>query len=408
MRKRRLMEHFVIVGAGQAGASLIAKLRSAGFAGKITLIGTEAVPPYQRPPLSKAYLLGEMAEDRLYLRPGSWYADEDITLRLSTTVSAIDPDAKTVTLSDGERIAFDKLALTTGATPRKLPAAIGGDLQNVFTVRDLADADAMAPFFAAGKRALVIGGGYIGLEAAAVAAKRGVDVTLIEMADRILQRVAAPQTSDFFRKLHEDHGVRILEDTGLARLLGEDQLTGAELSDGTKIALDFAIVGIGIAPNIALAEAAGLKIDGGIVTDDHCRTSHPDIFAAGDCATSTVRGTRLRVESVGNAIDMAENAALNMLGQDVTYEPKPWFWSDQYDCKLQIAGLNLGWTDVHVRDRGDGAVSHWYYAGDQLIAVDAMNDPRAYMVGKRLIEAGKSPAPEDVTGLDDLKPLLRA
>ncbi len=404
------MQNVIVIGAGQAGSSLVAKLRSEGFEGNITLIGGEAVPPYQRPPLSKAYLLGEMAEERLYLRPESFYADQNIDLRLDTRAVAIDPVNRQVTLNDESVLSYDALALTTGAHPRSLPASIGGMLNNVFCVRDLKDADAMAPAFREGARALIIGGGYIGLEAAAVAAKRGVQVTLVEMADRILQRVAAPETSAYFRALHQSHGVDIREGVGLKKLTGTDDVTGAELSDGTKLDLDFAVVGVGINPAVTLAEAAGLTIDNGIACDAYSRTSDPHIWAAGDCASSLFAGNRVRVESVGNAIDQAENAALNIMGRDVPYEPKPWFWSDQYDCKLQIAGLNIGYTDVVVR-MGDapGSQSHWYYKGAQLIAVDAMNDPRNYMVGKRLIEGGKSPAPSAIADpATDMKALLRA
>ena len=403
------MQHFVVVGAGQAGSSLVSKLRSEGFDGKITLIGAETEPPYQRPPLSKAYLLGDMSKDRLYLRPESFYADQDIDLLLDTRAVELNADAKTLTLSNGEDLPYDALALTTGSHPRTLPAAIGGTLAGVMTVRDLRDADMMAPYFIEGKKALIIGGGYIGLEAAAVAAKRGVDVTLVEMSDRILQRVAAPQTSNYFRDLHSKHGVKIREGIGLETLLGDDHVTGARLSDGSEIEIDFAIVGVGIIPATALAEAGGLTIENGIKTDQFARTSDSSIWAAGDCATCNFNGADIRIESVGNAIDQAEAAAKNMLGQETPYEPKPWFWSDQYDCKLQIAGLNIGYTNVVVRDGDDGAISHWYYKGETLIAVDAMNDARNYMIGKRLIEAGKSPAPDIIANPDtDMKALLRA
>ncbi len=401
------MSHHIVIGAGQAGASLVAKLRSAGFDGDITLIGAEDVPPYQRPPLSKGYLLGDMTLERLFLRPVEFYADQDITLRLDTRAVAIDAAAKTVTLSDGSTLDYDKLALTTGSHPRTLPAAIGGQLDGVFSVRDLRDADAMSPAFVAGKRVLIIGGGYIGLEAAAVAAKLGLKVTLVEMADRILQRVACPETSDYFRTLHSHHGVDIREGVGLDRLTGTHHVTGAILTDGSQLDLDFAIVGVGILPATALAESAGITVDNGIVTDSHARTSDPDIYAAGDCATLAFKGARIRLESVGNAIDQAEVAAQNMAGGDAHYTPKPWFWSDQYDVKLQIAGLNAGYDAVYLRQTGD-AQSHWYYQGDTLLAVDAMNDPRNYMIGKRLIEAGRSPSPAQITNPDtDMKALLK-
>nr|WP_281493263.1 FAD-dependent oxidoreductase [Yoonia sp. F2084L] len=407
--KSNTVTHVVVVGAGQAGASLVAKLRTEGFAGDITLIGAEKVPPYQRPPLSKAYLLGEMAEERLYLRPVEFYSDQNVALRLDTRVTGIDRDAKTLTLSDGETLAYDELALTVGAHPRTLPAAIGGMLDGVFAVRDLSDADAMAPAFTAGKRVLIIGGGYIGLEAAAVASKLGLQVTLVEMADRILQRVAAPQTSDYFRALHQSHGVDIHEGVGLDRLLGDDHVRGAKLTDGTELAIDFAVVGVGITPATILAESAGIDVGNGITTDVHGRTSDPHIWAAGDCASCVFNGQTIRLESVGNAIDQAEAVAINIAGGDAPYVPKPWFWSDQYDCKLQIAGLNMGYTDVYVR-KGDapGVQSNWYYNGTTLLAVDAMNDPRNYMIGKRLIEAGRSPDPALITDpATDMKALLK-
>ncbi|WP_171209210.1 MULTISPECIES: NAD(P)/FAD-dependent oxidoreductase [unclassified Ruegeria] len=403
------MSHFVVIGAGQAGASLVARLRKDGFDGEITLIGAEPHLPYQRPPLSKAYLLGEMELERLFLRPESFYAENNITLRLGQPVTDIDPQAKTVTVA-GEVISYDELALTTGSEPRRLPAAIGGDLEGVHVVRDLAHVDDMGPFVTEGARALIVGGGYIGLEAAAVCAKRGVKVTLVEMADRILQRVAAPETSDFFRTLHTQYGADIREGVGLDHLVGHDgKVTGAVLTDGTELEVDLVVVGVGIVPSTALAEMAGLELDNGIKTDAHGRTSDPSIWAAGDCASFPHREGRIRLESVPNAIDQAEIVAQNMLGAAKDYVATPWFWSDQYDVKLQIAGLNTGYDRVVTRQGEGQTVSFWYYRGDQLIAVDAMNDPRAYMVGKRLIDAGKTADPAVVADPDaDLKPLLKA
>ena len=403
------MAGIVVVGGGQAGSSLAAKLRTLGYEGPVTLICEEPVPPYQRPPLSKAYLLGEMAEERLYLRPATFYDEHDITLRIGQPAAAIDPAARTVTVA-GDAIPYDQLALTTGSLPRRLPAAIGGELDGVFEVRTLADVDDMQAAFAPGKRVLIVGGGYIGLEAAAVASKLGLEVTLVEMADRILQRVAAQETSDYFRALHTAHGVDIREGVGLDRLLGAPHVTGALLTDSTEIAADFAVVGVGIAPDDRLARAAGLTCENGIEVDALGRTSDPAIWAAGDCACFPYRGGRLRLESVQNAIDQAEAVAANMLGANADYVPQPWFWSDQYDVKLQIAGLNTGYDRVVTRpgDR-EGAVSHWYYGGGTLLAIDAMNDPRAYMVGKRLIEAGKSPGPQAIADpAADLKALLKA
>lgn len=398
------MDQIVVIGAGQAGASLVARLRTLDHIGKIALIGEETRPPYQRPPLSKKYLLGEMELERLYLRPASYYVDNHIVLHTAETAIAIDRKDKTV-IAEGQAFRYDRLALTTGSVPRRLPPAMGGLLDGVHVVRTLTDVDEMAPAFVEGARVLIVGGGYIGLEAAAVAALRGMQVTLIEMADRILQRVAAPETSDYFRALHQRHGVDIRESTDLTRLTGDRHVTGAVLSDGTELPFDLVVVGIGISPATKLAEAAGLDIDNGIETDAHGRTSDPAIWAAGDCASFPYKGKRIRLESVQNAIDQAECVAENMLGAGKDYVPMPWFWSDQYDVKLQIAGLNTGYDRIVTR----GAVSFWYYAGDTLLAVDAMNDARAYMIGKRLIEMGKSPDPAVIADSGtDLKPLLRA
>src|SRR5690606_28390521 len=279
------MRGIVIVGAGQAGASLAARLRALGYSGAVTLIGEEPQPPYQRPPLSKAYLLGEMELERLYLRAPSFWAEQGVTLRLGTQVEALDTAAQTLRLAGGETLFYDELALTTGSRPRRLPAGIGGDLANVFTVRTLADVDRMAPAFRPGARALIVGGGYIGLEAAAVAAKLGLEVTLIEAAPRILQRVAAAETADYFRRLHQAHGVRVLEGTGLARLAGAGKVAGAVLADGTELPADLVIVGIGILPDTDLAEAAGIALENGIRADELGRTSAPHVWAAGDCAS---------------------------------------------------------------------------------------------------------------------------
>jgi 3-phenylpropionate/trans-cinnamate dioxygenase ferredoxin reductase subunit len=397
----------VIIGAGQAGAALAAKLRALGHAGEIVMLGDEPSPPYQRPPLSKAYLLGEMEEDRLWLRAPDFWAENNVEMRLGQPVTGIDPAAKTVT-AGGVALAYDHLALTTGSAPRRLPAAIGGDLAGVYTVRTLADVDAMRQEFQPGRRVIIVGGGYIGLEAAAVASKLGLDVTVVEMAPRILQRVAAPETSDHVRALHQTHGVKVLEATGLDRLVGEGRVTGALLKDGRTLPADFVIVGVGITPNSQLAEAAGLVIDNGIATDALGRTSDPAIWSAGDCASFPWNGGRIRLESVGNAIDQAEVVAANILGAGQPYQAKPWFWSDQFDLKLQIAGLNTGYDHIVTR-AGDGdAVSFWYYRGAELLAVDAMSDPRAYMVGKRLIETGRHPAPDVIASAPDLKALLKA
>ncbi|EPX84886.1 NAD(P)H-nitrite reductase [Rubellimicrobium thermophilum DSM 16684] len=406
------MTHVVVVGAGQAGLALVARLRADGFDGPITLIGAEPHPPYQRPPLSKAYLLGEMPQERLYLRPESFYAEQGIDLRLGSPAAAIDTGRQVVVLETGAEIPYDELVLATGAVPRRLPAAIGGDLEGVFTMRDIRDADALAPQMRPGRRALVVGGGYIGLEGAAVAASRGLQVTLIEMAPRILNRVASAETADWFRALHRAHGVDIREGTGLDRLLGKDgRVTAARLSTGEEIPVDLVLVGIGIQPDTRLAESAGIAVENGIRTDEYGRTSVPHVWAAGDCASFPHEGGRLRLESVGHAIDQAETVARNIMGAEQPYRPMPWFWSDQYDCKLQIAGLGQGHDRIVTRRLGEGPdapLSHWYFRDGRLIAVDAMNDSRAYMIGKRLIEAGRSPDPALLADpATDLKALLK-
>jgi 3-phenylpropionate/trans-cinnamate dioxygenase ferredoxin reductase component len=382
----------VIVGAGQAGASLAARLRDLGYDGPLLILGEEPHPPYQRPPLSKKYMSGELDIPRLLIRPTSWYGERNIELRLSAPVAEIAPRDHGVTLADGTRLRYAKLALTTGAHPRRLPASIGGDLAGVFTIRNLANVDALAPVMDPGKTLLVVGGGYIGLEAAAIAAAKGLKVMLVEMAPRILQRVACSLTADYFRALHGRHGVAIRESAPLLELLGKDgRLTGALMQDGSVIEAELAVIGIGIAPNDALAERAGLAVEDGILVDGACRASAPDVYAAGDCANFPWRGLRTRLESVQNAVEQAEHAAAAMLGAEADYDPVPWFWSDQYDVKLQIAGLNRGYDDALPRPgKREGSQSVWYFAGERLIAVDAMNDALAYAFGKKIIEAGRS------------------
>ncbi|WP_062762466.1 NAD(P)/FAD-dependent oxidoreductase [Falsirhodobacter sp. alg1] len=400
------MTGIVVIGAGQAGVALAAKLRGLGADQPITLIGAETTPPYQRPPLSKGYLLGEIGVDRLTLRSDSFYAENDIDLRLGHPVTSIDRASRNIRLGS-EWIPYDQLAFTTGSVARRLPVAAGGKRPGVHTVRTRGDVDAMRADLAPGHRAVVIGGGYIGLEAAAVLAKLGLEVTLVEAAPRILARVANSETAAFFRDLHQQNGVTILEETGVANLAGEGdagRVTGVELVDGRVLPADLVVTGIGIEPVSAMAEAAGLDIDNGIAVDDFGRTSDPDIWAAGDCTSFMWRGQRMRLESVQNAIEQAECVAANMLGAGQSYAPMPWFWSDQYDVKLQIAGLHRGYDQVITRQ--DGGTSFWSFAAGQLIAVDAANDPRAYMVGKRLLEAGRSVSPEAVAGAVKVQDLL--
>ena len=398
----------IVIGAGQAGAEVISKLRDQGHEDRLVLIGQENYLPYQRPPLSKKYMAGEMTLERLFLRPKEFYTEKNIELHIGKSALRIDPDQKIVEFNDGN-LDYDHLVLATGSRPRDLPPYIGGKVKNLFTMRDLNDANSIGAFMKSGMRLLIVGGGYIGLEAAATARKFGVDVTLVEIEERILKRVAAKETSDYIRSLHISNGVNIKEAVGLGKLeIADDKVLSASLTDGSDINVDFVIVGIGITPNTELAEGANLKINNGIFINDKCQTSVSNIYAAGDCTSFEYKDTLVRLESVGNAIDQATIVAQNIMKQNTNYIPKPWFWSDQYDLKLQIAGLNTGYDEVVVRKGKNKQVSHWYFKGQSLLAVDALNDPRCYMIGKRLIEENKSPSKNQLRDENfNLKVLLK-
>ena len=398
----------IVIGAGQAGAEVISKLRDQGHEDRLVLIGQENYLPYQRPPLSKKYMAGEMTLERLFLRPKEFYTEKNVELHIGKSALRIDTDQQIVEFNDGN-LDYDHLVLATGSRPRDLPPYIGGKVKNLFTMRDLNDANSIGAFMKSGMRLLIVGGGYIGLEAAATARKFGVDVTLVEIEERILKRVAAKETSDFIRSLHISNGVNIKEAVGLGKLeIADDKVLSASLTDGSDIIVDFVIVGIGITPNTELAEGANLKINNGILINDKCQTSVSNIYAAGDCTSFEYKDTLVRLESVGNAIDQATIVAQNIMKQNTNYIPKPWFWSDQYDLKLQIAGLNTGYDDVVVRTGKNKQVSHWYFKGQSLLAVDALNDPRCYMIGKRLIEENKSPSKNQLRDENfNLKVLLK-
>ncbi|XDZ66512.1 NAD(P)/FAD-dependent oxidoreductase [Alphaproteobacteria bacterium LSUCC0684] len=389
----------LIIGAGQAALTTAEKYRAMGGEDELIILGEEPVLPYQRPPLSKAYLAGDMPLERLYLRPREWFEKNNITMRPGCRIEAINRSEKSVRLDGGEHLAYDKLVLATGARARPLPREITADAAGIYTLRGLEDIDSMRPEFQAGRRLLVIGGGYIGLEAAAIARKLGLDVTVVEAAPRILGRVASEETADFIRDMHLGKGVEFHEGKGLASLdVSAGRVAGATLTDGTRLKVDFVIAGIGILANTELAEEADIRCDEGILINGECRTSDPDIYACGDCTRFEYKGEQIRLESVGNAIDQGEVVAANLAGHKAAYMPKPWFWSDQYDLTLQIAGLNRGYDDTIVRPGPrEGTQSVWYYAADQLIAVDALGDPRAYMIAKRLIDAGKN-LPKDIAG----------
>ena len=398
----------VIVGAGQAAASFISRHAALGSEQPLLLVGEESHPPYQRPPLSKKYLLGELERERLFIRPLQWYTDQAVKLRFDTRIDTIDRERRLVVSSSGESIEYDKLLLCTGSRARALPAEIGGSLDGVFTLRSIADIDRMSPEFQAGRKLLIVGGGYIGLEAAAAGRQLGLEVTVLEMAERILQRVAAAATSDYFRNLHSGHGVSLHESTRLARLLSNGgKVRGAELESGEIIDADLVLVGIGSIPNTEIAQAAGLDCDNGISVNETCQTSDAHIYAAGDCSNFVRNGQHIRLESVQNAADQGDLIARVLAGEKVTYTALPWFWSDQYDCKLQIVGLNHGYNQTVLRPGANpSSQSIWYYRDQQLLAIDAMNEPKSYAFGRKIIEAGKHPTAEQVADpATDLKAL---
>jgi 3-phenylpropionate/trans-cinnamate dioxygenase ferredoxin reductase component len=386
----------IIIGAGQAGGETAQRLRQAGFEGEITLIGEEPVAPYQRPPLSKAYLKGDIDIDRLMLRPASVYADERIALLTKTRAVWIDRANRKVRVEGGRELPYDALVLATGAKPRKLPL-VGADLDGVFLFRTAADVDRVRERFISGAKLIVIGAGYIGLEVAAVARQCGLDVTVIETAVRPLARVTSPEVAGFFLDEHTRQGVRFVLGGQPALIKGQDTVTGVGLTDGAELPADLVIAGIGVTPDIALAEQCGLTVNNGIVTDRFCRTSDPNVFAIGDCATRPMvhYETRMaRLESVHNAVEGAKIVAATLTGGKEHTEEAPWFWSDQYDLKLQIAGLFHGYDQVVFRGvMADRAFAAFYYKGERLIAVDAVNRPAEYLGAKMLIQTNRTLPP---------------
>jgi len=396
-------ETVVVIGAGQAGGQAVTSLRQEGFAGRIVLVGDEPYYPYQRPPLSKKFLAGELPEERLYIKPVAFYEAQSIETRLGVRAEAIDRTARTVRLSDGEVLAYHHLILATGSRVREIPVP-GVELTGVHYLRGIDDVLALRGAFAQAKSLAVVGGGYIGLEVAAVAAKAGLAVTVIEMAPRCLARVTAPEVSDFFECVHREEGVVIRTDVGVSGFEGADGvLTGVRLATGEVVPSDLAVVGIGILPNVELAAEAGLEVDNGIVVDAYARTSDPAVFALGDCANlpSGVVGARLRLESVQNAIDQAKHAAAAIAGQPKPYDEVPWFWSDQYDLKLQIAGISAGYDQLVVRGNPEEGRSFaaFYLKDGVVIAVDAVNAVPEFMIGKKLIAARARIAPEVLADL---------
>ncbi|WP_299820097.1 FAD-dependent oxidoreductase [uncultured Roseibium sp.] len=376
----------VIVGAGQAGMKAAETLRAKGYDGDLVLFGDERRLPYQRPPLSKAYLKGSMAEEQLYLRPEAYFAAQAIDLRSGSRVDSLDVQARSVCLENGEKLAYSRLLLATGTRARQIPLP-GADLNCVFTLRSMDDIAPLREALACARRIVIIGAGYVGMEFAAVAAGMDKSVQVVEAQSRVLMRSVAPEISEYFQTLHGRNGVGFHLGINVVALEGSSgSVTAVKLADGSALEADLVLVAVGAVPVTGLAEAAGLEVSSGIVVDEDCRTSAPDIFAAGDCSLypSKRYGRQLRLESVQNAIDQAKAAACAMLGESVVYDPVPWFWSDQFDTKLQIAGLSEGYDRTRLDgDPDSGSFSLSYFSGDRLLAVDAINAPRQHMLARR-------------------------
>lgn len=397
----------VIVGAGHAGGSAAALLRATGFEGEILLVGDEPAPPYQRPPLSKAWLKDEADLDALLLRPESYYAEQDITLRTGVVATAITPDARTVSFEDGTVETYDALILATGSTGRRL-AIPGADSPNLIELRTLADAERLKSHLGPGRRLVIVGGGYVGLEAAASARALGTEVVLLERLDRVLKRVASEPLSAFFTERHRAAGVDIRLNADVLAF----ESGGVRLSDGELIPADAILVGVGALANDALARSAGLACDpagsGGIVVDETARTSDPAIYAIGDVTLRPipVHGTTMRLESVPNALEQARQAAHAIVGRVQAAPEVPWFWSDQYDIKLQIAGLPMEADRTLVRgDPTSGRFAVFHLCGDRVVCVEAISAPPEFMAGKQLILRR---TPVDDTRLADLSISMKA
>ena len=391
-----MTESVVIVGGGQAGFQVAASLRAGGYAGAVRLIGTEPHPPYQRPPLSKALLLGKMERERLLFRQPAFYEAQAIELRLGETVTGLDRAARSVTVTNGEAVPYETLVLATGTRVRPLPVP-GAELAGVVYLRTLDESEDLARRIAAAERVAVIGGGFIGLEVAAAARMLGKPVTVLEAAERLMGRVVAPVISTFYADLHRGRGVELVLDARIARLEGEGgRVRAVAMADGTRHAADLVVVGIGVLPNVELAIAAGLACENGIAVDAHGRTSDPAIFAAGECTRHPNRfaGGWARLESVQNAVDQGKAVAAAILGRPVPYDEVPWFWSDQYEVKLQMVGISTGHDQQVLRGSpASGQFSVCYFHGGRLQAIDSVNRPGDHMTGRKLLTAGTALTP---------------
>ncbi len=383
------MSKVVVVGAGHGAGQVVASLRQKKFEGQIDLIGEEKWYPYQRPPLSKKFLAGELPAERLYFKPESFYNDQDVTVHLDTRVTAIDRDSQLVNTEHGSSFAYDHLVLATGSRPRLLDLP-GATLDGIHYLRGIDDVKEIRAGMSEGGRIVIVGAGYIGLEVAAVAAKSGLDTTVVEKETRVMSRVVSPELSEFYQNIHRDNGVTLKLATGIEAFSGDQHVDCVVLDSGEILPADEVVVGIGIVPNVELATECGLEVSNGIVVDDHCRTNDPVIYAIGDCTwhPNDLLGFELRLESVHNALEQAKTAAGNICGDDLAYAQVPWFWSDQYDLKLQIAGLSRGYDQVVIRGNPDDhAFACLYLRDGQLISIDAVNSPKDFVQSKALIAA---------------------
>jgi 3-phenylpropionate/trans-cinnamate dioxygenase ferredoxin reductase subunit len=398
-------EQVVIIGASHAATQAIDTLRREGHTGSIVLVGDEPYLPYNRPPLSKKYFSGELPTERLLLRSPQFYEQAHVDFRPGVRVTVIDRDLQRLRLADGGELQYDKLVLCVGSRPRPLEIP-GRSLAGIHYLRTIADVDAIRADLAAARRLVVVGAGYIGLEAAASARHLGLDVTVLEMADRPMNRVVAPEISAFYVKKHEREGVRIHCGMSVSAFEGADRVEAVVCGEH-RFRADVVIIGVGIVPDVSLAAASGLRCENGVWVDEHCQTSDPDVYAAGDCTNhpSVRYGRRVRLESVDNAVEQGRTAAANLCGKPARHEHVPWFWSDQFDVKLQIAGLSDGYDQTVMRGDPDShGFALYYLAAGELLAVDAVNSPKDFMTGKRWIAERKRPDPMKLADLSvDLK-----
>lgn len=386
-----MTQTIIVVGAGHAGGQAVATLRQKGFDGRIIMIGDEPYVPYERPPLSKAVLAGELELERTFLKKETWYPEKQIDFRPNTQVTSFDRKAKTVTTSHGENLAYDKLLLATGTRVRKLQAP-GAHLENIFYLRAIDDTLAIQKRMKPGAKVVIVGGGYIGLEVAAVAVKMGCEVTVLEGLDRVMSRVVAPEVSEFYDKVHTDAGVTIKTGMAVIGFEGAGKVERVLCADDSSYPADLVVIGVGVLPNVELAAEGDLAVDNGIVVDEYCQTSDESIWAAGDCTNhpNALLGRRLRLESVQNAVDQAKTAANAMCGELKEYAEIPWFWSDQYDLKLQIVGLSEPGDEVVIRGNpADRKFSALYLRHGQFVAINAINMIKDFMAAKKLIAEGK-------------------